>query len=536
LWANKVFGIIMNCKEIGVTKGRAYSKCVFVLVLLCAGRGPAEVTLPAVIGDNMVLQRGADTPIWGWGNPGENVAVTIAGCSERYRVVADKDGKWMVKIKPPASAGPHEITISGENTITISNVLVGEVWVCSGQSNMEMSVGRFRGFKTGVLNYKAEIAAANYPNIRLFTVAKTVANRPRTDCSGSWSMCSPETAAPFSAVAYFFGRELHRRLDVPVGLIFTSWGGTVAEAWTRHEVLAADEEFRPLLERFDQAWGTYLKAMKDYNHKVSDWLGAAETHAEKGQALDEPVKPKSPLGKNAPSRLYNGMIAPLIPYGIRGAIWYQGESNAKRAHQYRSLFPAMIKNWRDDWGQGDFPFYYVQLAPFRYGDEPVGVELREAQLMTLSVPNTGMAVTMDIGNPRNIHPANKQDVGKRLALWAMAKTYGLKDIVYSGPLYKSMRLEGNRIRLFFDHIGGGLITTGRNLTDFVIAGKDRKFVHAKAVIDGDTIVVSSDMVTEPVAVRYAWKNEAQGSLFNAESLPASSFRTDDWPGATFGRK
>ncbi len=526
----------MDPKGIGVIRGWGCFKRLFVLVLLSAGTGLAEVRLPAVIGDNMVLQRRMEVPIWGWADPGEEVTVSIDPRSRKRRVAADKDGKWMVKIKPPASAGPHEITISGENTITISNVLVGEVWVCSGQSNMEMSVGRFRGFKTGVLNYKTEIAAANYPNIRLFTVAKTVANRPLTDCSGNWSACSPETAAPFSAVAYFFGRELHNRLDVPVGLIFTSWGGTVAEAWTRHEVLAADEEFRPVIERFDQAWGEYLKALKDYNRKLSDWLGAAETHAKKGQALDEPVKPNSPLGKNTPSRLYNGMIAPLIPYGIRGAIWYQGESNAKRAYQYRSLFPAMIKNWRDDWGQGDFPFYYVQLAPFRYGDEPRGVELREAQLKALSVPNTGMAVTMDIGNPTDIHPANKQDVGKRLALWALAKTYGVKDIVYSGPLYKSMRLEGDGIRIFFDHVGGGLIARGPNLTDFVIAGKDRKFVDANAVIDGDTIVVSSDKVSEPVAVRYAWRNEAQGSLFNAESLPASSFRTDDWPGATFGRK
>ena len=314
----------MDPKGIGVIRGWGCFKRLFVLVLLSAGTGLAEVRLPAVIGDNMVLQRRMEVPIWGWADPGEEVTVSIDPRSRKRRVAADKDGKWMVKIKPPASAGPHEITISGENTITISNVLVGEVWVCSGQSNMEMSVGRFRGFKTGVLNYKTEIAAANYPNIRLFTVAKTVANRPLTDCSGNWSACSPETAAPFSAVAYFFGRELHNRLDVPVGLIFTSWGGTVAEAWTRHEVLAADEEFRPVIERFDQAWGEYLKALKDYNRKLSDWLGAAETHAKKGQALDEPVKPNSPLGKNTPSRLNNGMIAPLIPYGIRGAIRYQG--------------------------------------------------------------------------------------------------------------------------------------------------------------------------------------------------------------------
>ena len=524
----------MTYRRIHTSRGVFFAFSL-LLVSGLGGAGFGDVSLPAIIGDNMVLQRGMEAPIWGWAEPGERVTVGVSWRDRKWDTVADGNGKWVVKITPPKSVGPHEMTVSGKTAITIANILIGEVWVCSGQSNMEMAVGRFRSFKTGVLNYEAEVASANYPDIRLFTVAKKFANEPQSDCSGSWSACSAKTVAPFSGVAYFFGREVHRRIGVPVGLIFTSWGGTVAEAWTRHEVLAGDDEFRPILERFDNGWGEYLGAMKDYDDRLGEWLKDAEkTYGQNKRAVDEPGKPKSPLGKNSPSRLYNGMIAPLIPYGIRGAIWYQGESNASRAHQYRRLFPAMIRNWRDDWGQGEFPFYYVQLAPFRYGDEPRGVELREAQLKALAVANTGMAVTMDIGNVTDIHPANKQDVGKRLALWALAKTYGQKGIVYSGPLYKSMKVEGDRVRLSFEHVGGGLVIKCGG--DFVIAGEERKFVEAKAQVDGDTIVVWSKQVAKPIAVRYAWKNDTEGSLFNVDGLPSSSFRTDDWPGATFGRK
>ncbi|MHC4337100.1 MAG: sialate O-acetylesterase, partial [Planctomycetota bacterium] len=292
-----------------------------------------------------------------------------------YTCTTDKDGKWVVKIDPPRTAGgPYEMTVSGKNTVKIKNILVGEVWVASGQSNMEWSVARS-------VDAEQEIASANYSNIRLFKVERSFADAPQKDCSGSWLICTPETVAGFSAVAYFFGRELHRELNVPVGLIQTCWGGTPAEAWTRHEVLAG-EPLKPIVDRFKQVWSDYLQKMDDYAGKLCDWLSAAkQASGGGGHTPEEPRKPGSPRRSKAPSQLYNAMIAPLISYGIRGAIWYQGESNVERAYQYRKLFPAMIGNWRNDWGQGDFPFYYVQIAPFRYGEEFAGAELREAQLM-----------------------------------------------------------------------------------------------------------------------------------------------------------
>jgi sialate O-acetylesterase len=509
-----------------------------VSVLVWAGTSFADVKLPAVISDNMVIQQGMKVPIWGWAEPGEKIAIktswpeTITSSFEQsYRCTADKNGKWVVKINPPEeTGGPYKMSISGNNTITIKNILVGEVWICSGQSNMEWSVGRSA-------NAEQEISSANYPDIRLFKVEKTFADAPQEDCKGSWSSCRSETVPGFSGVAYFFGRELHRELNVPVGLIQTCWGGTPAEAWTRHEVLAGEPEFKPIVERFEQAWSDYLQKMDDYAGKLCDWLSAAKQAQEGcGATPEEPEKPGSPRRQKAPSQLYNAMIVPLIPYGVRGAIWYQGESNVDRAYQYRSLFPAMIGNWRKDWGQGDLPFYFVQLAPFKYGKEFAGAELREAQLMALSLPNTGMAVTMDIGNVDDIHPKNKQDVGKRLALWALAKTYGRKGVVCSGPIYKSMKLEGNKIRLLFDYVGRGLVSKGGELTHFTIAGEDRRFVEAKAVIDGDTIIVSADEVKKPVAVRFAWSNAAVPNLFNKKGLAASSFRTDDWPGVTVNER
>ncbi len=544
----------MSEKRVGLSE-RIVFVVSLVWALLCATECFADVKLPAVISDNMVIQREMKVPIWGWAEPGETVVIglgpySILGTldvtgggdtvvispglfSEAWSAKADKDGKWVAKIGPFNAGGPYQMTIKtvkSKHTTTIKNILVGEVWVASGQSNMEWSVARS-------VDAEQEIASANYSNIRVFKVEKTFADAPQKDCSGSWLICTPETVAGFSAVAYFFGRELHHELNVPVGLIQTCWGGTPAEAWTRHEVLAADTESRPIVERFEQAWSNYLQKMDDYSGKLCDWLSAAkQAHVKGGHTPEEPKKPGSPRRSKAPSQLYNAMIAPLISYGIRGAIWYQGESNVSRAYQYRKLFPAMIGNWRNDWGQGDFPFYYVQIAPFRYGEEFAGAELREAQLMALSLPNTGMAVTMDVGDVGDIHPKNKQDVGRRLALWALAKTYGREGIVYSGPIYRSMRIEGDKIRLFFDHVGGGLVAKGGPLTHFTIAGKDRNFVEVKAEIDGDTILVSSDKIKKPVAVRFAWSNTAVPNLFNRAGLPASSFRTDDWPGVTVNEK
>jgi len=454
--------------------------------------------------------------------------------SMRWAVTADKDGKWMFAMNSPKVGGPYEMTITGKNVITIKNIMVGEVWVCSGQSNMEMSV-------RSSANSEQEIAAANYPNIRLFTVTRKVATEPQSDCEGSWSLCSPETVPGFSASAYYFGRELHKELDVPIGLIHTSWGGTPSEAWTRREFLEKVSEAAPILERYDDAVAKYPQAMEEYKQKVDEWKKAAEKAKAEGERT--PRRPGAPFGPGhfqSPSGLYNAMIAPLIPYGIGGVIWYQGEANAGRAYQYRTIFPAMIKNWRNDWGQNNFPFLFVQLANFRAVNpqpaESDWAELREAQLMTLALPNTGMAVIIDIGDAKNIHPKNKQDVGKRLALWALARSYG-KELVYSGPIYKSMKIKGNKIILYFDHVGGGLIAGGDEpLKGFAIAGADRKFVWADAKMDGDNIVVSSDEVSSPVAVRYAWADNPVCNLYNEQRLPASPFRTDKWPGITIDKK
>lgn len=451
----------------------------------------AEVKLPKILSDHMVLQQQMELPIWGWAAPGEEVAVTLAG--KKAAAKADQQGRWMVKIAAPQAGGPYEMVVAGaKNTVTVKDILVGEVWVASGQSNMQWSVG-------ASANPQAEIAAANYPKIRLFGVSRTVSDKPQDDCVGSWSECNPTSAAGFSAVAYFFGRYLHKELNVPVGLIDSSWGGTICETWASREGLAGEKDFEPILER---------------------------------------AKKFSPGNPNQAAALYNSMIHPLVPFGIRGAIWYQGESNAGRAAQYKKLFPAMIRDWRKNWGQGDFAFLFVQLAPFRYGgaDPRNLAELWEAQLQTLSLPNTGMAVVTDIADIKDIHPKNKQDVGKRLALWALANNYGKKDLVYSGPLYDSMVVEAGKIRIKFKHTGGGLVAKGAALTHFTIAGEDEKFVPATAVIDGQTVVVSSDKVAKPVAVRFGWEDTAEPNLFNREGLPASPFRTDQFKMVTEGAK
>jgi sialate O-acetylesterase len=500
---------------------------IVVILGVLASISFGEVRLPSVIGDNMVVQQKDKVAIWGWAEAGERIAVKGSWQWLFGKTVkADEDGKWMVHIPTPKAGGPYSIHIKGENEITIKNVMSGEVWVCSGQSNMHFLV---RNANDG----EAEVAAADYPNIRLFQVPMLTADEPQEDVEAEWVQCSPETAGDFSAVGYFFGRQLYKELDVPIGLIHTSWGGTPAEAWTRIEVLEADEDFVPIIERFDEQMRGLPKAQKEHEEKLAQW----EVNAKKARAAKKqvPAKPRfrGPQAQKRPGRLYNAMVAPLIPYGIKGAIWYQGEANAERAYQYRKLFPAMIGNWRNDWGQGAFPFYFVQIAPFT-GQNP---EIREAQMLTMkTVPNTGMVVTTDIGNTTNIHPKNKQDVGKRLALWALAKTYGRDGLTHSGPIYKEHAVEGNKIRLSFDHVDGGLVARDGALTDFTIAGKDKSFVDAKAVIDGDTIVVSSGKIKKPVSVRFGWTNTAEPNLFNKAMLPASPFRTDDWPGETYNER
>ena len=643
-----------------------------------------NVKVPSFFSDNMVLQRDMPVPIWGWADAGGRVEVSMAG--QHASAVACCKGRWMVKLQPMKAGGPFELTVSGQNTLSFKNVMVGEVWIASGQSNMQMpvKVGDY-----GVINSEQEVKEANYPNIRLLTVPDTTSATPENDVTtAGWKLCSPETVPEFSAAAYFFGRDLYKNLNVPIGLIHTSWGGTPAESWTSREALMTMPYFKKVIEEMDAAAGKSAELKKQYNAQNAEWeksIDAKDAGLSAGTAIwaglgvktkdwgtmilptfwenaglpwfdgvvwfrkefdlppacagkdavlhlgsindservwfngeeirlpappkvwtehraypvpgrlvrggknvalvrvydmgnmggitgekgdlrfevpgMEPLplagewkykiginlkdlgpRPELPMNllapQNAPAYLYNAMINPLIPYAMRGVIWYQGESNAGRAYQYRTLFPLMIRDWRQRWHEGDFPFLFVQLANFDADGgtptEPADdawAELREAQLMTLSLPNAGMASTIDIGLSHNIHPTNKQEVGRRLALAAEHIAYG-EDIVYSGPENSSMKVEGNTIRLWFIHKGSGLVAKDSVLKGFAIAGEDKKFVWADAKIDGDTVVVSSPKVGKPVAVRYGWSDDPVISLYNKEGLPATPFRTDNWPGIT----
>ncbi len=634
-------------------------------------RPAKNIQLITLFNDHMVLQRDQEVPVWGKANAGGIVTVEIK--DQRKQTQVKEDGSWMVRLAPLSAGGPYQLRVIGADTIRFNDVMVGEVWVCSGQSNMEMPLAGWGQ----VLNYEQEIRDALYPDIRLFQVKHTISRTPldTINCPG-WSACGPETIPQFSAVAYFFGRELYKTLAVPIGLVHTSWGGTLAEAWTseaslntmpyfqeqiaqmdsthirsqaeydsimanrKAQVAAGDSGFqdgRPVWNEMscdrsqwrtmnlptrwekagypkldgvvwfskeftlprsmqrspltlhlgpindnDVTWvnGVAVGGLQDANAvrtypipaaaiqqgvnrivvRVEDiggtggiWGEAKQMYLESNEGekislagawrykigFDTNVLGPEPLSPNNPNRpmvLYNAMLRPLMPFAIRGAIWYQGESNASRAFQYRTLFPLMIQDWRKNWGQGDFPFLFVQLANFmKEQTEPTDdswAELREAQLMTLSLPNTGMALAIDIGDAQDIHPKNKQEVGRRLALNALKLVYD-KPVEHSGPLYRSMTPEGNSIRLHFNHTAGGLTAkNGRMLQGFTLAGEDRKFVWADARIEGETVVVSHPRIHQPMAVRYAWAANPIGNLYNQAGLPASPFRTDSWPGIT----
>ncbi len=639
-----------------------------ILFLCFALSTSAKIELPAIFTDNMVLQQQTDAPIWGKATPKKTIEIITSWDKKSYTITAGENGKWKTFLRTPAAGGPYTISISDGKKIELKNVLIGEVWICSGQSNMEMPLAGWGK----VNNYKEEIEAANYVNIRLLQVDKKTSTTPKDDLSvenGGWQVCSPATIAGFSSTAYFFGRNLNQNLgNTPIGLINTSWGGTIAEAWTSAESLENMPDFREeiknikntniekqqqVLEEWDKQFesadsgiknGTAIWAANNFND--SDWktmnlpcmweenglpgldgivwfrkeisirpdmqgkdlelsIGVVDDNdityfngvqvgatigygidrkyripkklVKEGKAIitirvtdtgggggfDSPAqnmyiksdnsgtislasgwkykvavdtrnlapKPKSLNDPNRVSVLYNAMIHPIVPFAIKGAIWYQGEANAGRAYQYRELLPLMIRDWRKQWNQ-DFPFYLVQLASFmeiqKEPSQSGWAELREAQLQTLHLDNTGMAVTTDIGDAKDIHPKNKQDVGIRLALAARANTYK-QNIVYSGPIYQSYQIEGNKIRISFSHTDKGL--KGKNnetLKGFAITGSDHQFHWAEAVIDGNEIVVSSPKVAFPVAVRYAWANNPIGNLFNGAGLPASPFRTDDW--------
>lgn len=639
-------------------------KHIFICLIFCflSLVLKAQINMPSLFSDGMILQQKTNVPVWGTALPGEKITVKGSWNGKEVSAIAGNDGKWMVKLKTSEAGGPFKITVEGSEIIEIDNVLLGEVWLASGQSNMEMPVMGFPG-ESAILNSEQLIAQANYPKIRLFNVENVISYFPEDDVKGKWQPTTPENVPYFSAAAYTFALELHKNLNVPVGIITSDWGGTVAEAWTSEESLRILGDFDVQLDKLKHIRENYEEVLKKdeeltrewekrskivltefsetdfddsdwkpiktpslweeegypefdgiawYRKKINipaEWSGkelvlnlgpvndnditwfngykAGETegalknrryiipgeYVKTGENLiavrvtdignvggiygdanglkifpsgnlvadtlflagewkfkpvaDKPViiKTESP---NTPSVLYNGMIAPIVPYGIRGAIWYQGESNVGRARQYNQLFPLMINDWRKSWGAGDFPFYFVQIAPFPYGGDGLkSAALRDSQRRSLQVKNTGMIVTMDIGDTTDIHPIDKASVGERLSRWALSKDYGKKGIVFSGPLYKKVKVKKDKAIISFYHTNGGLTTAGDKLKGFEIAGDDGHFVTAHSVIKGNKVIVWSEEVKQPVTVRYAWTDTAQPFLFNKAGLPASTFTTSD---------
>jgi sialate O-acetylesterase len=516
---------------------------LFVFTSIAAACASAAPALPGFFTDNMVLQRDKPAPVWGWAEPGEEVTVEFAG--QKKTVTADEHGRWMVRLDAMEASAEGRVLAVGES-VKLSNVLVGDVWLCSGQSNMAMTVNRVR-------NAKEEIPSAKFPLIRHIRIPNVTAGSPRDDTRAKgmkWTVCSPNTAPGFTAAGFFFARKLHRELEIPIGLLHSSWGGTMIEPWTAPEgfamvpeLKALSDRLKPVLPNTEEGRAAHDRALKD----VRKWVGDAEKALEAKRAFPPlPRVPSVPADSRAPTAIYNAMIHPLIPFAIRGAIWYQGESNGREGKSYFHKMQALTGGWRALWKQGDFPFYFVQLASFQKPtDVAAGGDgwamLREAQRKSLSITNTGMAVIIDIGEARDIHPKNKQDVGLRLALWALAGEYGRKDVIPSGPLYKSHKAEGNALRIEFDYTGSGLMVGKKDglspaaevpdgtLKRFAVAGEDRRWFWADAKIDGDTVVLSSPAVAAPVAARYAFSMNPEGcNLYNREGLPASPFRTDDW--------
>lgn len=501
-------------------------RLLIVMVMLFCSSVFADVTLPHVFSDHMVLQREKPVRIWGWADPGEQVAVTLNG--NTVKTVTNKKGKWQVELPAmQASAIPAELHVSGNNTVVVRDILVGDVWLCSGQSNMDWNLG-------GAESKDTAIPAATNALIRFLKVTIKPSPQAVKDIHDTWQVCSPQTAPGFSAVGYFFGKKLHDELDVPIGLIHSAWGGTRIEPWTP----AVGFKIIPALEfEFDNLEKMHLEyriSLPDKLKEIDEWVQQVkQALVEQEPVPPQPEWPKHPIYSEGhpvkPTSLYNSRIHPLIPFGIRGVIWYQGESNVNDDGLYFEKMKALIKGWRRLWKQGDFPFYYVQIAPGSFYQKGKLPQLWEEQIESLKIPNTGMAVIHDIGNLRDIHPRNKRDVGARLALWALANEHGKSGLVYSGPLFKGIEISGDKIIVMFDHTGSGLATRDGKAPDwFEIAGEDNQFVKADAEIKGGTVVVSSTAVAKPVAVRFAWDEMAEPNLMNKEGLPASPFRSDDW--------
>jgi len=512
------------------------------LILFVAIPASANVTLPTLLADHMVVQRGLPVHVWGTAAPHEAVTVTFRG--ETKSGTADDLGRWSIFLSPGEAGGPFQLTIAAANTITLDDVLVGDVWVASGQSNMEFPM-------TGLNKPQDEIAAASFPKIRLFHVKHKTADYPLENVDAKeWTACTPETVADSSAVAYFFARNLQQKLGVPIGVIESFWGGTPAESWTSLHALSADASLMPVFAtRAKQLASESTNALKQQQQDRAFQQAVAQAQA---AGTPIPTRPWHPDFAWAPGALYNGMIAPLTPFAIRGVIWYQGESNSgpDRAPLYARLFQTMIRDWRNDWGIGDFPFLYVQIANWNTAPDALWPEVREAQRQAMVLRNTGMVVTIDIGDPVDLHPKNKQDVGLRLALAARAIAYGDK-IEWSGPLYRQVTQEEHALRVWFDHASGlvaksaivaGSAATGSAATSsatrtpatdapavagFEVAGADGKYLPAEAKIDGASVIVSNAAVLAPVSVRYAWAASPNCNLFNREGLPASPFRAPE---------
>ena len=455
----------------------------------------SDLKLPVLFSDGMVLQQKEQVAFWGWANPFEEITVRTGWGVRVEKFIADSIGQWFTRIPTPSAGGPFDIRIytDGDSAV-LKQVLIGEVWLCSGQSNMEFPLGFQGGWKTGVFDYEKEIQEASNPNIRMFKVKRHASAMPETDVEGKWQRCEPSVAGDFSAVAYYFAKELAEKTRQPIGIINSSYGGTAIECWMNPSIFYNDT--------------TRYSGVRDDLSDLSQW-------EQSGLGRTPPVK--------YPTVLYNGMIAPLVPYTINGIIWYQGESNSDRPDEYKHLFPALIESWRAEW-DAMLPFYYVQIAPHAK-KSPL---IREAQLLTLKqVPHVGMAVITDAADSIDIHPRDKEIPGNRLARLALANLYKMGEGDPSGPIYDTMRVVDGKIELFFKY-SKGLHSKGNTLTEFEICGSDRKFVRANAVIEDDIIVVSSSEVDQPIAVRFAWKNFPRPNLYNSAGLPASPFRTDNW--------
>ena len=486
--------------------------------LLLATAARADVTLPAVFSDHMVLQGDVAAPVWGFAEAGEKVTVTLGNQSKT--TTTDASGKWALKLDKLKSGDAATLKIEGKNSITINDVLIGEVWLCSGQSNMAFTVGG------------QEKEPASLPKFRVFTETSSGAGEPQKIGEGTWKLCSPETYKSFSGTAYFFGRQLHEQLKQPVGLIVSAVGGTPIESWTSAQAQRTLPEMQSVFAKLDATMATYdpLVAKAQKEKQLAAFAGLVAKAKAEGRPVPGPPNPHFDPRALGPGNLFMGKIAPLMPYAIRGAVWYQGESNARTPESgrlYAKQLALLIQDWRTCWGQGDFPFAWVQLPKYHNDQFKGWCEVRESQLKTLSVPNTGMAVTIDSGHSTQIHPTNKQEVGRRLSLWALAKVYGL-GVPFSGPLPAGHEARGSEIVLSFNHAAGLQAKGGGELTGFIIAGEDMQWQPAKARIEGTKVVVSSPVVPKPVAIRYAWEDDPKCNLFNAADLPASPFRTDDW--------